>query len=131
MQLSKFTDYAFRTLIYLGKNREDMAIVSDLAKELDISEHHLKKVVNKLSRNEYIISTKGRSGGLKLGLEPEEINLGEVVRLTEENLNLVECMNDPKLCPLMNNGCKLKGIISVSLKSFLEEMGKHTLNDIL
>ncbi|WP_322504320.1 RrF2 family transcriptional regulator [Clostridium sp. LIBA-8841] len=78
-----------------------------------------------------MISTKGRSGGLKLGLEPEEINLGEVVRLTEENLNLVECMNDPKLCPLMNNGCKLKGIISVSLKSFLEEMGKHTLNDIL
>ncbi|WP_322504069.1 hypothetical protein [Clostridium sp. LIBA-8841] len=43
MQLSKFTDYAFRTLIYLGKNREDMVIVSDLAKELDISEHHLKR----------------------------------------------------------------------------------------
>lgn len=131
MQLSKFTDYAFRALIYLARNRENNLIIEDLAKELNISKDHLKKVINKLAKTEYIISTKGRNGGLKLGLEPKEINLGEVMKLTEENLNLVQCMNSPELCPLMTNGCKLKGILSDSLFKFIDEMKKYTLEDIL
>lgn len=131
MQLSKFTDYAFRTLIYLANNRDKNSIVDELARELEISEHHLKKIVNKLAKTEYIISVKGRNGGLKLGLEPKDINLGKVLMFTEENLNLVECMDKPDTCPLMKNGCKLKGIISKSLNSFIEEMSKYTLEDIL
>ena len=93
--------------------------------------HHLKKVINKLAKTDYIISTKGRNGGLKLGLKPEEINLGKVLLLTEENLSLVECMNEPEKCPLMKEECKLKGIISKSLNGFLNEMSKYTLQDII
>lgn len=59
MQLSKFTDYAFRALIYLAKNKEENLTVDILAKELEISSHHLKKVINKLAKTEYIISLKG------------------------------------------------------------------------
>ena len=131
MQLSKFTDYAFRALIYLASNSEKTIIVEDLAVDLNISKDHLKKVVQKLAKTDYIISTKGRNGGLRLGLKPEEINLGEVIKLTEENLNLVQCMNSPGLCPLIARGCKLKGILSDSLEKFIEEMGKYTLEDIL
>ena len=85
MQLSKFTDYAFRALIYLAKNSEENATVDILAERLEISSHHLKKVINKLAKTEYIISSKGRNGGLKLGMDPAEINLGKVLLLTEEN----------------------------------------------
>lgn len=131
MQLSKFTDYSFRTLIYLAKNVDKNCTVDELAKELDISKDHLKKVVHKLAKTEYIISTKGRNGGLKLGLDAGKINLGEVLKLTEENLNLVECMNTPDSCPLMKDGCKLKGLISKSLKVFIKEMEQYTLEDIL
>ena len=131
MQLSKFSDYAFRTLIYLAKNREDLCTVDQLARELEISENHLKKVVNKLAKTDYIVSLKGRNGGLKLGLEPKEINLGMVLKFTEENLNLVECMDNQKLCPLMKNGCKLKGIIAKSLNNFIKEMEQYTLEDVL
>lgn len=131
MQLSKFTDYAFRALIYLARNRESNATVDILASELQISEHHLKKIINKLAKTDYVVSIKGRSGGLRLGLEPREINLGKVLRITEENLNLVECMDKPELCPLMKDGCKLKGIISSSLEIFVKEMDKYTLEDVL
>lgn len=130
MQLSKFTDYAFRALIYLGKNNEANLTIDILAKDLDISIHHLKKIINKLAKTEYIISIKGRNGGLKLGLSPKDINLGEVLKLTEENLNLVECMGDIEICPLFY-GCKLKRAISNSLEVFIEEMSKYTLEDIL
>ncbi|SHH72543.1 transcriptional regulator, BadM/Rrf2 family [Clostridium collagenovorans DSM 3089] len=131
MQLSKFTDYSFRTLIYLAKNVHKNCTVDELAKELDISKDHLKKVVHKLAKTDYIISTKGRNGGLKLGLDSGKINLGEVLKLTEENLNLVECMNESDSCPLMKDGCKLKGLISKSLKVFIKEMEQYTLEDIL
>lgn len=131
MQLSKFTDYAFRALIYLAKNSEENATVDILAKELEISTHHLKKVINKLAKTEYIISLKGRNGGLKLGVAPEEINLGKVLLLTEENLNIVECMNESGTCPLIKDSCKLKGIISNALSGFIDEMSKYTLQDII
>ena len=131
MQLSKFTDYAFRALIYLAKNSEENLTVDILAKDLEISSHHLKKVINKLAKTEYIISLKGRNGGLKLGLDPKEINLGKVLLLTEENLNIVECMSLSVTCPLVNEECKLKGIISKSLDEFVNEMSKYTLKDII
>ncbi|MBX9136468.1 MULTISPECIES: Rrf2 family transcriptional regulator [unclassified Clostridium] len=131
MQLSKFTDYAFRALIYLAKSSNENATVDKLAEELDISTHHLKKVINKLAKTEYIISTKGRNGGLKLGSSPEEINLGKVLLLTEENLSLVECMNETGTCPLISEECKLKSIICRSLNGFVSEMSKYTLKDII
>ena len=131
MQISKFTDYAYRALIYLAKNREELATVDKLAEYLQVSEHHMKKVIHKLAKTEYIISTKGRNGGLKLGIEPSNINLAKVLMATDENLNLVECMDKPNLCPLMSSGCKLKGIFSKSLQSFINELSHYTLEDIL
>lgn len=131
MQLSKFTDYAFRALIYLAKNSEENLTVDILAEKLEISSHHLKKIINKLAKTEYIISSKGRKGGLKLGLDPEEINLGKILLLTEENLNIVECMGVLGTCPLVSEECKLKGIISKSLDEFVNEISKYTLKDII
>lgn len=131
MQLSKFTDYAFRALIYLANNRDKLCTVEELSEELNASEHHIKKVIHKLAKTEYIISLKGRGGGLQLGLEPQDINLGEVLKFTEDNLNIVECFNKPELCPFMQSGCKLKVISSGALKNFIEEFSKYTLSDVL
>ena len=64
-------------------------------------------------------------------MDPKNINLGSVIKVTEENLNLVQCMSNSEVCPLLNDGCKLKCIISKSLDSFIDEMSKYTLQDIL
>ena len=60
MQLSKFTDYAFRVLIYLANNSEKLSTVEELAVELNASEHHIKKVVHKLAKTDFIISINCR-----------------------------------------------------------------------
>ena len=130
MQLSKFTDYAFRALIYLANNREKLCTVEELAQELNASENHIKKVIHKLAKTDYILSIKGRGGGLQLGLEPEEINLGEVLKFTEDNLNIVECFNKSDVCPFMKSGCKLKSISSEALRSFIKEFSKYSLYDV-
>lgn len=131
MHLSKFTDYAFRTLIYLAQNNEENMTVDIVAQELEISVHHLKKIIHKLGKTQYIVSAKGRNGGLKLGMDPKDINLGEVLLETEDNLNIVQCMSDSGLCKAADNDCRLKIILRDSLKSFINEMSKYTLADII
>ena len=131
MYLSKFTDYSFRALVYLAENKDKLCTVEELAKKLEISEHHLKKIIHKLAKTDLIISMKGRTGGLKLGLDPNEINLGEVVKITEDNLNIAQSFSKDNCCPYISSECKLKGIMKDSLDAFLHEFSKYTLKDIL
>ena len=132
MQLSKFTDYSFRVLITLAsKKTEGLATAEELAKELNTSEHHLKKVVQRLAQKGYIKSMKGRNGGLVLAKTPEEINLGDVLLDMEENMNIVGCFGTEKDCPFQSKSCKLKGIITNSLSLFIGNFSKNTLADIL
>lgn len=132
MQLSKFTDYAFRALMYLATHTEKLYTVDEIAKSLDVSEHHLKKIINKLAKTEYVISIKGRNGGLQLGKKPNEINLGDVLKVTESNLKIVECFENNKHCSLFtNNQCKLKNIVASSLEKFALEFSSYTLADII
>lgn len=130
MQISKFTDYAFRALIYLGNNKERLCTVEELARELETSQHHMKKVIHRLSVLGYVEGLKGRSGGLRLAENPVQINLGEVLKKTEENLNLYECFQENQ-CPLLQGGCRLKGITYLALQKFLEEYSHHTLEELL
>ena len=130
MQLSKFSDYGFRALLYLARNSDRMCTVEELAKELQTSEHHMKKVVHKLASCEYISSLKGRCGGLKLAKEPCEINLGEVLKVTEDNLNIFSCFQETD-CPLLYGGCRLKGIAAVALQEFIKSFSQYTLEELL
>lgn len=131
MNLSKFSDYAFRILIYLAKNQDKLCTVEELASNLEISEHHLKKIVHKIAKTEYIISTKGRNGGLKLGMDPNEINLGKILIITEDNLNTSACFSSARHeCPI-DSTCKFKSILKDALTSFIDEVGKHTLQELL
>lgn len=131
MQISKFTDYSFRTLIFMAQNRNINHTVDGLSKSLNISEHHLKKIIYLLAKTGIIVSYRGRRGGLKLGLEPQDINLGQVFSYTENTLNVVECVNDDEKCTFMKNGCKLKPIILNSLDKFVRELDNYTLKDLL
>lgn len=131
MYLSKFTDYSFRILIYLGHNQNKLFTIDELSNILDLSTHHLKKIIYKLSKNGYILSSRGRNGGIKLGMEPRDINLGKLLEITEDNLNIVECFSvDNNTCGL-NSSCKLKPIINDALGLFIGEFYKYTLDDIL
>ncbi|WP_297437801.1 Rrf2 family transcriptional regulator [uncultured Clostridium sp.] len=131
MYLSKFTDYSFRALIYLANNTDRLCTVEELSTTLDISEHHLKKIVQKLAKTEFVISLKGRAGGLKLGLDPSDIILSEVLKVTEENLNIAGCFSNRDSCPMMSSGCRLKGIMNSALNSFIDEFANYTLADVL
>lgn len=131
MHFTRYTDYALRVLMYLGLKGDDLATIAEIAERYGISENHLMKVVHQLGKNGYITTVRGRQGGMKLAKAPKQINIGEVVRVCEDDLNLVECF-DPKTnrCPIAEM-CGLSSLIGEALTAFLKVLDKKTLADIL
>ncbi len=131
MQLTRFTDYALRVLIYLGANPDRLSTISEVAASYRISENHLMKVVNHLATVGYVGTLRGKGGGMKLARAPHLINIGEVVRDCEDSMALVECF-DPqqRTCPLLP-ACTLKSILSEAKKNFLATLDAYSLQDML
>src|SRR5947209_2788761 len=120
MRLTIFTDYALRVLIYLGAHRERdrLSTINDIATAYAISQNHLKKVVHQLGKLGYVQTTRGKDGGMQLARAPGEINLGAVVRATEEDLALVECFQEgPPKCSIAH-ACTLQHLLARSLHAF-------------
>ena len=133
MQLTQHSDYALRVLVYLGTRGEDgSATIQEIADAYGISKNHLMKVVNHLARHGYVASRRGKGGGIRLGRTPEEIRIGEVVRATEEDMALVECLRPDGggLCRI-DGACRLKGMLREALGAFLAVLDGYTLADIL
>lgn len=130
MQLTTHTDYALRLLIYLATSEEKQTgTIQDAARRFDISANHLAKVAQTLVQKNYLISQRGRGGGLKLARSAEEINIGAVVRHTE-NLNLLPCFGEDNACPIQP-ACKLKNVLGRAQQAFLEVLDEFTLADLI
>ncbi|MGL4521015.1 MAG: RrF2 family transcriptional regulator [Bacilli bacterium] len=130
MQLSKFTDYSFRVLIFTAHHQERLCTIEEIATEYNLSKNHLKKVVNNLSNLGYIDTSKGRSGGIRLAKKPCDINLGELVLQTEEHFHIAECFMCANKCKLAPD-CKLIGIMKSALDAFIAEFSRKSLADLL
>jgi len=131
MQLTLYTDYSLRVLIYLGIRPHQQATIAEIADSYGISRNHLVKVVNNLSSLGFIKTTRGRGGGMLLAYKPEEINIGDVVRKTEPNFDLVECFDkENNTCPIAP-GCALIKALKVARSSFLEVLCQYTLADVV
>lgn len=130
MHLSKYTDYSFRVLMYLGVRQDRLVTISEVSHAYKISKNHLVKIVHQLATAGIIKSVPGKNGGIKLGREPEKINLLDVIELTETNFDLAECFTDEGFCPIQNN-CKLTKILTEALFSFFKVMGAYSLADLI
>src|SRR5271167_3895279 len=91
MQLTRFTDYSLRVLVFLGAHPDRLCTISETAATYGISGNHLMKVVNRLALGGYIDTVRGKGGGMRLSRAPNIINLGDVVRHTEDSFHIVEC----------------------------------------
>ena len=79
MQLTKFSDYALRVLMYAEGAGDRLVTIDEISEAYGISRAHLMKVVNALTRAGFLTATRGRSGGLKLAKPAHSIVLGDVV----------------------------------------------------
>jgi Rrf2 family transcriptional regulator, nitric oxide-sensitive transcriptional repressor len=131
LKLTAYTNYALRTLMFCALHPGQLVRMEDVSDAYGISRAHLLKAARQLGQLGYLKNVRGRSGGVRLGRAPEEIVIGEVVRQTEGDLELVECFNpETNTCPLIG-ACKLSILFRAGLGAFFAELDKVTLADMV
>ena len=130
MQLTRYSDYCLRVLIYLAVTEDELVTIEEISQSYDISRNHLMKVVNHLARLNYIQSVRGKGGGIRLSLAPVNINVGRLIRDTEADLAVVECFGAKNQC-CITPACKLKNILGEALEAFLSVLDQYTLKDVI
>lgn len=130
MRITRYTDYSLRVLLYVALKGETLSTIGEIAAAYDISKNHLMKVVQELAAKGYLQAIRGKNGGMRLNRAPEEINMGTLVRATEQDLELVECFGSASRC-VITPACELKRVLSLALNAFFETLDKYTLADLL
>jgi len=130
MRLTLHTDYALRVLLYLGLNQSRRVSIREIAERYGISENHLVKIVHRLGQGGFVTTMRGRGGGLVLARAPAEINIGDLVRFTEEDMALVACFQTGQSC-VLTGVCRLQGLLGDALGAFMAVLDSRTLADLL
>jgi len=130
MKLTSYTNYAMRCLQLAALKDPELVRVDDVSFVHGISRPHIVKVVHQLGKAGYLKTVRGRGGGFRLNRPAAEIIVGDIVRLTEGSLDVVECFNPEKnTCPLIGI-CKLSKKIQEATHAFMEVLDDVTIADI-
>lgn len=130
MRLTMASDYALRVLLFAAAHEDRMVTIDETLTAHEISRGHLMKVVRALSTAGFLRSQRGRGGGFTLGRTPGEIRLGDVVRATEPDFQMVECFGSGSTCSILST-CRLPTILEKALAAFMAVMDAHTLEDVV
>lgn len=132
MRLTVYTDYALRVLMYLAVHVEPKPTIGQIARAYGISRNHLMKVTYELGVAGFIETVRGNKGGLRLKRPAAEIGLGEVIRHTEPDLDLVPCFAQAGSdCCAISPACRLRGALNQARSAFMEVLDSYTLDDLV
>ena len=130
MQLTQFTDYSLRALIFIAL-KQNSCTISDIAQAYTISQNHLLKIIHNLSKLGLIKTTRGRNGGIVMAANPLNINLRTIVEALEPHFDLVPCFSKEKANCCIAPVCKLKTILYEAQNAFLKVLEQFTLADVM
>jgi Rrf2 family nitric oxide-sensitive transcriptional repressor len=130
MRLTLHTDFALRVLIHVGLNDGRLSTIKDVADSFGISKNHLMKVVHDLGQKGYLDTVRGRNGGIRLMRPPREINIGRVVRDTEDELDILGCLQSAGYCRI-EDACVLRTTVREATDAFLAVFDGYTLADLI
>jgi Rrf2 family nitric oxide-sensitive transcriptional repressor len=130
MRLTAFTNYALRTLMFAALREGRLSQAEEVARAHGIATTHVVKCVHRLGQWGFLENVRGRGGGFRLARPGENITVGEVVRRTEDSLDLVECF-DPatNTCPLCG-ACDLSVGMQRAFAAFMAVLDGMTIADI-
>lgn len=130
MRVTLQTDYALRVLLFVATKDGRLATIAEIADAFGISRNHLMKVVHRLAKAGYLETVRGKNGGIRLRRGAREINVGGVVRETEDTLAVLDCLADDTSCAI-DRACILKHAFRDASAAFLAVLDGYTLEDLI
>lgn len=114
--------------MYIAQPKEMPYTIAELANELQVSENHAMKIVHFMAKQDWLITTRGRGGGIRMNPLTLKIPLGQIVRILQQDSQVVECNTPP--CVLLKN-CGLKGILDDAVEQFYASLDQYTLSEVV
>ena len=131
MQLTRFSDYALRVLLYLGAHGNEVVPTSAISEAYGISAEHVAKTAKWLTQEGYVVAQRGKGGGIRLGKKPESVRIGALIRKSEPHEELLDCFDRTSTsCPLAP-ACRLKRALEEAQRAFFAVLDDYTLADLL
>jgi Rrf2 family nitric oxide-sensitive transcriptional repressor len=124
MQFTQHTDFGLRLLIVLARRGGGPISLPSFAADQGLSYNHVTKVAQALVRAGFIISHRGRSGGVSLARPAAAMTIGEVVRALEPGMRLADCAN----CALRSD-CSTSNFLAGALAAFLAVLDGTNLKE--
>lgn len=129
MRLTRFSDIGLRVLMYLAREpQRRLVTVAEISAQFDIPHNHLVKVVGALVKLGWLQASRGRNGGVRLGVAAESLRIGTVLRALEGDAEAVDC--EGLACRLAGD-CFLRDALRTGLDAFYEAMNRYTLADVV
>ncbi len=91
LKLSKKWSYAVKAVIYIAQSKAELVRVSDIAKDEDISESLLRRIISDLEKVHILSTLKGRKGWVKLWKLPTQISTYDILDAIWEELSITDC----------------------------------------
>lgn len=114
--------------MYIAQPKEVPYTIAELANELQVSENHAMKIVHFMAKQDWLITTRGRGGGIRMNPLTLKIPLGQIVRILQQDSQVVECNTPP--CVLRKN-CGLKGILDDAVEQFYASLDQYLLSEVV
>lgn len=130
MKLTHYSDLGLRLLMYLTMRYGHNVTIQEVSVRLGVSKNHMVKISHQLTRSGMIESTRGRNGGLHLATPPAKISVEDVLLVTEDNFDLVECFGADNHC-VITDVCKLSGVLDDARKAFFRVLRQTSLADLV
>ena len=131
MRLTTYSDYTLRVLIYLALDPAKLATIPVIASAYGISENHLTKIVHQLACAGVVETLRGKGGGIRLALPPQEIRLGQIVKVAEGSAPIVECLGEAASACGIAPVCRLSGILVRAFDALYDVLDEYTLADLV
>ena len=131
MKLSTRSRYGARILVDLARNSKQGPVqIGEISKRQDISVKYLEQLIRPLKQANLVNSVRGPKGGHLLAVKPEDITLGQIVRLFEGQSELVECISSPEKCS-MSDDCQVRLAWGDATRVLYENLDSTTIADLM
>lgn len=131
MKLTQYSDLGLRLLMYLAHRYGESVTIQEMSDRFSVSKNHMVKISHQLTNSGLIESTRGRNGGVRLSGTPASISVEQALRATEDNFDLVECLNASQNHCVLTDVCKLSGVLDAALAAFFAVLRETTLADLV
>ena len=131
MKLSTRSRYGTRILVDLAHHQDQGPVqIGEISKRQGISVKYLEQLIRPLKEAKLVTSVRGPKGGHIMAKKPEDVTLGQIVRLFEGQAELVECISCPEKCP-MSDDCRVRLAWMDATQALYNKLDTTSIADLL